>query len=131
MSEPYTLELADSEVRHLIWHGADLHVVFSAAAVSRRDAATGELALGYWRGAALVLQAAQTAAPWTEAIGRLRAGRCLDAQAQRLALTLPGEHAAPVRLELNFAHGTSLLLSALGLAVQAAPDGAFFPSLAC
>ena len=46
-------------------------------------------------------------------------------------LTLPGEHAAPVRLELQLAQGLHLVITAQAVQIRIAPDGRVFESLAC
>ena len=125
---PCRLLWPDSEVRELVWRGADLCLHLSAACVCRTDPATGAPEQGFLRGVTLILRGARTSSRLSDALGRLHAVRW---QGAACPVWLPCRHTEPLGLELQFANGTQLLLTAQALEAQVMAGARFFPSLAC
>lgn len=127
-----TLFLADSEVSSVTAAGPGLRVRLAAASVEREAAPPSTSATaGYCTGVVLRLDGVVVHERAEPAIGRVRAGVLrLDGRPVR-SCALPAVFNAPVDLELAFANGASLRVSAQGLAVGFEGEADFHESLAC
>jgi hypothetical protein len=128
---PYTLELADSELRDVIREGALARLRLSAAAV--RDEA-GER--GWLTGVSLEMSAASLHGDAAHAFGRIaEAGLSTGAGLLR-RMDLPGMLAAPgadevVTLAVRLANGAQFVVAGHRLDARLAGDARFTPDLSC
>jgi hypothetical protein len=127
----WTLEFADSEVKALHAAGRELRVVFAAAFV-RAPAAPGHApALGWLSGVELVFSDATADGPLDGAFGRIADGLWRRGAIAATRLPVPTELEGPLGLELHFANGARVSLSAGHLVARLPEAPRFVESLAC
>ena len=133
MAQPavWKMVFADSEVRAVQRHGADVHLLFSAAFATRL-LPSGERVSGYLQGVTLVLMQCEPVLALDAVFGRLRSGRVRLHAGESLAfMTVPTSWQQPLSLELEPAQGGLLVVQAQGLACRLEPGGVFRESLFC
>lgn len=129
----WQLEFADSELQAVQRLGADLHLVWSAVAATRKMP-DGPLQHGYVQGSTLVLRGVfSVPVQALAALGRVRDGglRPAGGGGLRRQIDLPSHHAGPLVLELELAQGAMLVLAAQALDCLVPPDAVFRESLFC
>lgn len=133
MTQPVVWEMAfaDSEVRAVQRHGADVHLLFSAVSATQL-LPSGERVSGYLQGVSLVLLQCAPVLALDGLFGRLRSGRVrLHAGESLVVMAVPGARQQPLTLELEPAQGDLRVVHALGLACRLEPGGVFRESLFC
>jgi hypothetical protein len=140
MNMPMQLIWADSEVAEVVWGGAQdgqLSLRIAAAHVRQGDA-SGDEALGYLPGLMLrcegvvfIHPVAPPPGPLPDALGRLSEGRWLVDGAPLGTWLLSTPLHGALRLQLRFANGCELDISATQARAECPPGAVFRPSLAC
>lgn len=133
MAQPAVWEMAfaDSEVRAVQRHGADVHLLFSAASATQR-LPSGERVSGYLQGVSLVLLQCEPVLALDGLFGRLRSGRVRFHAGESLAvMAVPGAWQQPLSLELEPALGGLQVVHAQSLVCRLEPGGVFRESLFC
>ena len=133
MAQPVVWEMAfaDSEVRAVQRHGADVHLLFSAAFATQL-LPSGERVSGYLQGVSLVLLRCEPLQALDGLFGRLRSGHLRLGTGESLpTLALPGTWQQPLTLELEPAQGGLLMVQAQDLECRLEPGGVFRESLFC
>lgn len=129
---PLTLVLSDSEVASIVSIGSGLQVRLAAAHLRRTaDATPGRVEHGFGRGVVFRLDAVQVVEEEQPALGRLATGRIQVADQWLSEIALPFVATDPVRIELGFANGASLVVAASGVSAQFEGEPNFTDSLAC
>jgi len=130
-SQPaFEMEFADSEVRQTLWNGDDLHVQFSAVAVTRHAPGQAPVS-GFLQGVELVLLHCEPAS--TEALfGRIRSGGLrLAGQAPNPRMSVPSRCELPLTLEFEPAQSGILVFRAQSMECRLQVGNAFRESLFC
>jgi hypothetical protein len=137
MNMPLQLIWADSEVAEVLWGDGQLKLRFAAAHV-RRGEASGDEALGYLPGLMLSCEGVvfthpmpPPPGPVPDALGRLSEGRWLVDGAPLGIWPLGTPLHGALRLQLRFANGCELDISATQAHAECPPGAVFRPSLAC
>jgi hypothetical protein len=118
------LEFHDSEVRSTTLLAGTLTVAFSAACVHADNA-------GYVQSLVLELTEAAVDGPLTDGIGRLLHGTLWVDGVALPAVRFPYTVSGRVRMELQFANGIHLAISAASLVCRLTGDPHFIESFAC
>lgn len=131
MAPVVRMELADSEIRQIVWQDANLHLYFSAVAATQTQGATAPLG-GFLSGVMWVLSGCvQETGPAT-GFGRVRSGRVLLAGGAVLRqIEVPTVLSAPLTLELEWAQGGWARWQAQGLDCRMSQGSVFRESWAC
>lgn len=118
------LEFHDSEVRSSTLLAGTLTIAFSAACVQAENA-------GYVQSLVLELTEAAVDGPLTGGIGRLLHGTLWVDGVALPAVRFPYTVSGRVRMELQFANGIHLAISATSLVCRLTGDPRFVESFAC
>lgn len=120
------LDLADSEVAAISSTGADLVLVFSAAAVQRADGVHGFLAA-----VSMTFRSAGCTGNLARCIGKLSDGSLTGVDVPRGLLPLPFATSNTVHAQLQFANGAALDVHAAGMECRITGEERFTESYAC
>ena len=126
------LEFHDSEVRAIQPKDGDLSIVFSAAYVHHSEGVPGvDAGSGYVQALEMFLQQAMWSGSLKSCFGKLSDGH-VSAGEQRLSLIpLPYESSAPVKVELVFQNGESLVATAARAVIRFIGEARFIESFRC
>ncbi|WP_367849665.1 hypothetical protein [Rhodoferax sp. WC2427] len=120
------LAFHDSEVRSVVLRADALTLAFSAAFVQADGAGAG-----YVQSLEIACTGATVDGPLADSVGRLSHGKLWVCGRVLPALPFPYAAPGPVRIELQFANGTRLVVSAATLACRFKGDPKFVESFAC
>ncbi len=125
------MELADSEIRQLVWQGDNLHIHFSAAAATQAQGAAAPVA-GFLSGVVWVLSGCTLASGPDTGFGRIRSGSIrVDGGGAQRQVELPTVLSAPLTLALEWAQGGWARWQAQGLDCRLSEVSEFRESWAC
>ena len=126
------LSFAESEVSSVTAGDHGLHIRLSAASVESVGVpGSGPAVAGYAIGVVLRLPGFQVLQRSEPTFRRIRSGALLAQGQSKASCALPVEYNMPVQLELVFANGASMLVSASAFGASFEGEPNFQESLAC
>ena len=126
------LSFAESEVSSVVASEGSLYIRLSAASVERAATpGTNAPAAGYAIGVVLRLPDFRVREKSEPTFGRIRAGVLRVQEQSKRSCALPAQYSTPVELELAFANGASMLVSASAFSASFEGEPNFRESLAC
>ena len=128
----FNLEFHASEIRSIEAAGDELTVYFSAASVQRTDGAsiTGNVT-GYLNALEMRFGTATWDGPLADCMGRLTDGKLVAAGVPQARPALPCTHTNGVTVELQFANGVQLFITAASLACRFTGEPRFVEDFRC
>jgi hypothetical protein len=127
---PLTWLFHDSEVM-VVQAGVDVVLRLSAAHALSPATGPHHGTPGFIQALTVVCKSAQVLQLEEGCIGRVIGGRLFMGHQAVNQLPIPIEIREPVRLELQFGHGSSCIIQAQGLSIQLPADARFIESMAC